>query len=137
MKVSLTQFLVSFKNYRHQTKRFNCLNKRHRQLKELGKHPQIPALLAYFQHNQYFYLVQEFIEGNNLAQVIEEEGTFNETQIWQFLKDLLPVFKFISDRNIIHRDIKPANIICRTPQTNVEGNFVLVDFACCETCHRN
>ncbi|QSJ19764.1 serine/threonine protein kinase [Nostoc sp. UHCC 0702] len=94
------------------------------QLKELGKHPQIPALLAYFQHHQYFYLVQEFIEGNNLAQVIEEEGAFNETQIWQLIKDLLPVLKLLRDRNIIHRDIKPVNIIYRTPDKDV----VLVDF---------
>ncbi|MBH8566177.1 serine/threonine protein kinase [Nostoc sp. CENA67] len=95
-----------------------------KQLKELGKHPQIPALLAYFQNNQYFYLVQEFIEGNNLAQVIENKGAFNETQIWQLLKELLPVLKYISDRNIIHRDIKPVNIIYR----NADKNVVLVDF---------
>ncbi|MEH2380506.1 MAG: serine/threonine-protein kinase [Nostoc sp.] len=97
------------------------------QLEELGKHPQIPALLAYFQQNGHFYLVQEFIAGTNLAQVIEEEGTFNETQIWQLLEDVLPVFQFISDRNIIHRDIKPQNIIRRSPITK-KGDFVIVDF---------
>ncbi|MBH8572124.1 serine/threonine protein kinase [Nostocaceae cyanobacterium CENA369] len=93
-------------------------------LKELGKHPQIPNLVASFPQNQYFYLVQEFIEGNNLAQVIEEEGAFNETQIWQLLEDVLPVIKYISDRNAIHRDIKPQNII-RSPK---QENFILVDF---------
>ncbi len=97
------------------------------QLEELGKHPQIPALLAYFQQNGHFYLVQEFIAGTNLAQVVEEEGAFNETQIWQLLEDLLPVFQLISDRNIIHRDIKPQNIIRRSPITK-KGNFVIVDF---------
>ncbi|MEH1962613.1 MAG: serine/threonine-protein kinase [Nostoc sp.] len=97
------------------------------QLEELGKHPQIPALLAYFQQKGHFYLVQEFIAGTNLAQVIEEEGTFNETQIWQLLEDVLPVLQLISDRNIIHRDIKPQNIIRRSPITNT-GNLVIVDF---------
>ncbi|MEH1908618.1 serine/threonine-protein kinase [Nostoc sp.] len=97
------------------------------QLEELGKHPQIPALLAYFQQKGHFYLVQEFIAGTNLAQVIEEEGAFNENQIWQLLEDVLPVFQFISDRNIIHRDIKPQNIIRRSPITNT-GNLVIVDF---------
>lgn len=97
------------------------------QLEELGKHPQIPALLSYFQQNGHFYLVQEFIAGTNLAQVVEEEGAFNETQIWQLLEDLLPVFQFISDRHIIHRDIKPQNIIRRSPITK-KGNFVIVDF---------
>jgi serine/threonine protein kinase len=97
-------------------------------LEELGKHPQIPALLTYFQQNGHFYLVQEFIAGTNLAQVVEEEGAFNETQIWQLLEDLLPVFQFISDRNIIHRDIKPQNIIRRSPITK-KGDLVIVDFS--------
>ncbi|MEH1967410.1 serine/threonine-protein kinase [Nostoc sp.] len=96
-------------------------------LEDLGRHPQIPTLLAYFQQNGHLYLVQEFIAGTNLAQVIEEEGAFNETQIWQLLEDLLPVFQFISDRNIIHRDIKPQNIIRRSPMTK-KGDFVIVDF---------
>jgi len=97
------------------------------QLEELGKHPQIPALLAYFQQNGHFYLVQEFIGGTNLAQVVEEEGAFNETQIWELLEDVLPVFQLISDRNIIHRDIKPQNIIRRSPITK-KGDLVIVDF---------
>ena len=84
-------------------------------LEELGKHPQIPALVANFEQDQQFYLVQEFIEGTNLAAVVEEEGAFNEAQIWQLLDDLLPVLKFIHDRKIIHRDIKPENIIRRSP----------------------
>ncbi|MEH2372505.1 serine/threonine-protein kinase [Nostoc sp.] len=97
------------------------------QLEELGKHPQIPALLASFQQNGHFYLVQEFIAGTNLAQVVEEEGAFNEAQIWQLLEDVLPVFQLISDRNIIHRDIKPQNIIRRSPITK-KGDLVIVDF---------
>ncbi|MBH8553140.1 serine/threonine protein kinase [Nostocaceae cyanobacterium CENA357] len=97
-------------------------------LKELGKHPQIPALVAHFQDDEYFYLVQEFIEGLNLAQIVEQEGAFNESQIWQFLVHILPVIKFISDRNIIHRDIKPENIIRRASVKNREESLVLVDF---------
>ncbi|MEH2193204.1 MAG: serine/threonine-protein kinase [Nostoc sp.] len=96
-------------------------------LEELGNHPQIPAMFAYFQQNEHFYLVQEFIAGTNLAQVVEEEGAFNETQIWQLLEDVLPVLQFISDRHIIHRDIKPQNIIRRCPITK-KGDFVIVDF---------
>ena len=88
-------------------------------LEELGKHPQIPTLLSHFEQNQYFYLVQEFIDGTNLARVVEEEGTLSETQIWQLLDDLLPVLKFIHDHQVIHRDIKPENIIRRTPPASL------------------
>ena len=35
-------------------------------LYELGKHPQIPQLFAYFEEAKEFYLVQEFIDGEDL-----------------------------------------------------------------------
>ena len=107
---------------------FKNFQQKAQKLGELGNHPQIPALLAYFQQNGHFYLVQELIAGTNLAQVVEEEGAFNETQIWQVLKDLLPVFQLMSDRHIIHRDIKPHNIIRRSPISK-NGDFVIVDFS--------
>ncbi len=86
-------------------------------LNQLGKHPQIPELLAYCTQDNRQYLVQEFIDGQNLAQVLEAEGAFNETQIRQLLNSLLPVVQFIHSHNIIHRDIKPENIIRRTAST--------------------
>ncbi|MCL1475557.1 serine/threonine protein kinase [Argonema antarcticum A004/B2] len=96
-----------------------------RLLGELGQHTQIPALLDYFTENEYIYLIQEFIDGTNLAKVVEQESSFNEAQIWQLLNDLLPVLKFIHDNEIIHRDIKPANIIRR----NSDRCLFLINFS--------
>lgn len=93
-------------------------------LKRLGKHPQIPTLLATFEQNKQLYLVQEFIEGETLAQELQNRGVFNETQICELLNDLLPVLKFIHDNQVIHRDIKPANIIRR----HRDSKLVLIDF---------
>lgn len=84
-----------------------------KRLKQLGKHRQIPELLAYFEQDGRQYLVQEFIDGQNLAQELAEEGAFNEIQIRELLESLLPVLKFIHRYQIVHRDIKPANIIRR------------------------
>ncbi len=94
------------------------------QLDELGKHPQIPELLAYFTQDDRQYLVQEFIDGQNLAQELVQKGAFNETQIRQLLNDLLPVLQFCHARQIIHRDIKPENIILRQS----DRKLVIVDF---------
>ncbi|GAC1472110.1 MAG: hypothetical protein NVS2B14_18620 [Chamaesiphon sp.] len=58
-------------------------------------------------------MVQQFIDGQNLAQELAEVGAFNETQIQQLLNDLLPILQFIHSRQVIHRDIKPENIIRR------------------------
>ncbi|MDZ8085142.1 MAG: protein kinase [Nostoc sp. DedQUE12b] len=94
------------------------------QLDELGKHPQIPELLAYFTQENRQYLVQEFIDGENLAQELAHKGAFSETQIWQLLNDLLSVLQFCHARHVIHRDIKPENIILRES----DRKLVLVDF---------
>ena len=102
------------------------------QLDELGKHPQIPELLAYFTQEDRQYLVQEFINGQNLAQELAYRGAFNETQIRQLLNDLLPVLQFCHARQVIHRDIKPENIILRESDAYGEGEaqrkLVIVDF---------
>jgi len=98
-------------------------------LEELGKHPQIPELMAYFTEDRRQYLVQEFIDGRNLEQVLDEEGIFTESDIRQLLDDLLPVLQFIHDRRVIHRDVKPENIIRKFSKTGGRsGNLVLVDF---------
>jgi len=93
-------------------------------LKVLGKHPQIAAMLAYFELDGRQYLVQEFIDGQNLAQELAENGPFDETQIRSLLDSLLPVLQFVHDRQMIHRDIKPENIIRRRR----DRRLVIVDF---------
>ncbi|TVP61258.1 MAG: serine/threonine protein kinase [Nodularia sp. (in: Bacteria)] len=93
------------------------------QLDDLGQHPQIPALQAYFTQDDRQYLVQTFIDGQNLAQELQQNGAFSEAQIWQLLKDLLPVLHFCHSRGVIHRDIKPENIL-----RDSNAKLVLVDF---------
>ncbi|AFZ17660.1 protein kinase domain-containing protein [Allocoleopsis franciscana] len=92
-------------------------------LETLGQHPQIPQLLAYFEQDDHQYLVQELIDGENLAQEIAHNGPFNETQIRQLLHSLLPVLRCVHHHQMIHRDIKPENIIRRR-----DNQLVLVDF---------
>ncbi len=99
-----------------------------KQLKHLGEHPQIPQWLGYLEQDGYQYLLQEFIEGKNLAQELWEKGAYSEEYIRQLLKDLLPVLEFIHSHKIIHRDIKPENIIRRRLTSGTNGNLVLVDF---------
>lgn len=93
-------------------------------LDELGKHPQIPELLAYFSQDSQQYLVQEFVDGKDLAHELAEKGVFNESQIRSLLNDLLSVLQFVHQHQVIHRDIKPENIIRRYR----DSQLVLVDF---------
>ncbi|NCR13810.1 MAG: protein kinase [Microcystis aeruginosa G13-12] len=95
------------------------------QLEKLGKHPQIPELFAYLNHDDNRqYLVQEYIEGQNLEQELKSQGVFNEAKIKALLTDILPVLDFVHSQGVVHRDIKPENIIRR----NSDKKAVLVDF---------
>ena len=95
-----------------------------KRLDELGHHNQIPSLFGYFTIETQQYLVQEYIEGENLEQELAQAGVFSQAKIEQLLLDLLPVLDFIHQVPVIHRDIKPANIIRRAK----DQKFVLVDF---------
>jgi serine/threonine protein kinase len=113
--------------YRH--KAIELFNREAEQLRSLGKHPQIPELIAYFEQDNYLYLVQELIEGENLLDELHTQGAFNESQIRELLLDLLPVLQFIHEREVIHRDVKPENIIRRQATEIPNGwQLVLVDF---------
>jgi serine/threonine protein kinase len=93
-------------------------------LYELGVHPQIPSLLAFFVQEERQYLVQDFIPGRNLLKELELSGAFPEAKIWALWRDILPILQFVHDRQVIHRDLKPENIIRRTP----DDRLVLIDF---------
>lgn len=97
-----------------------------REAKTLGKidHPQVPRLLDYFEDSKHFYLVQSLVKGKNLQQEVKQNGTFKESEIKTFLKEILPVLKYIHSLKMIHRDIKPANILRREQ----DGKLVLIDF---------
>ncbi len=90
----------------------------------MGKHPQIPELLAYFTQDNRQYLIQEFIEGLNLEQELKKKGNFNEQKIKTFLGDVLPILKYVHQNKVIHRDIKPENLIRR----GSDKKIFLVDF---------
>ncbi|UKO98211.1 serine/threonine-protein kinase [Nostoc sp. UHCC 0870] len=93
-------------------------------LQQLGENAQIPQLFAYFEQDNNLYLVQEFIDGQNLSQELNQRLTYQEHEIQELLLDLLPVLKFIHQQGVIHRDIKPQNIIRRKK----DGRLVLIDF---------
>ena len=95
-----------------------------RTLGRIGNHPQIPRLLDYFEDRQQFYLIQEFVKGDNLQQEVKKYGVLNEEKARQVLKEILIILRDIHVQKVIHRDIKPANIIRR----EIDNKLVLIDF---------
>ncbi|MBF2098736.1 MAG: CHASE2 domain-containing protein [Gloeomargaritaceae cyanobacterium C42_A2020_066] len=93
-------------------------------LEILGKHKQIPQLLAYFEEDQEFYLVQEYIKGTGLEKELVEGRPQSETYTVALLRGVLEVLAFVHEHKVIHRDLKPANIIRRV----TDNRPVLIDF---------
>ncbi|MDB9445048.1 serine/threonine-protein kinase [Anabaena sp. CS-542/02] len=94
-------------------------------LEILGKgSDQIPELYAYFCEHGEFYLVQEWIQGQTLIDIVESQGCQTESNVREILLSLLSILIYVHSQGIIHRDIKPDNIILRSR----DNKPVLIDF---------
>ena len=93
-------------------------------LRKLGGHDQIPTLLADFEENQEFYLAQEYVRGQSLANEISAAQRLDEATVLDLLRDVLHILTFVHQNSVIHRDIKPSNLIRRQR----DGKLVLIDF---------
>lgn len=98
-------------------------------LERIGHHDQIPRLLAYFEEDEEFYLVQEFIEGHVLTTELQPGRLMSEAEVVALLQDGLSTLAFVHSQGVIHRDVKPDNLIRRSS----DGKLVLVDFGAVKT----
>jgi serine/threonine-protein kinase len=113
-------------------------------LEELGReHPQIPDLYAFFplkvknqltgEEEQFFYLAQEYIDGKNLEEILQQQQKpFQESEVKNLLQELLLILKFIHENGSIHRDIKPSNIM-----RDKNGRLYLLDFGAVKQATNN
>jgi eukaryotic-like serine/threonine-protein kinase len=93
-------------------------------LQQLGNYDQIPRLLAYFEENREFYLVQELIKGHTLSQELTHGQQWKEAKIAEVLIEILGILEIVHNHGVIHRDIKPDNII----RCELDQKLVLIDF---------
>jgi serine/threonine protein kinase len=108
---------------RHQTAKIREQFQREAQvLSELGKHPQIPQLLAYFEDSQYLNLIYEYIPGKALTELLATQP-WQETEAKLLLQNLLSVLEFIQSNNVVHRNLNPDTII------QSGSKWVVIDFA--------
>ncbi|MGB3533593.1 MAG: 4-Cys prefix domain-containing protein [Microcoleaceae cyanobacterium] len=105
------------------------------ELAKISQKSLIPTVLAAFEQDCSHYVVQEYIEGRNLAEVLVQIGSFPDSQIGQLLEEILPTIELIHRHHRIHGEIKPENIIDRysTGQKltldTTPPQYVLVDFS--------
>lgn len=86
------------------------------------RHPGIVEVSDVFCHGGFLYVVEEYISGSPLSDVIEKK-VLPQKQVLKIGKQLLSALSSIHKHNIIHRDIKPENIMY-----DQDGNVKLIDF---------
>lgn len=90
------------------------------------RHPNLPRVTDHFvMEEQGQYLVMDYIEGDDLRQRIEKQGTLNEAEAIRIGAAVCDALTYLHTRKppILHRDIKLGNV-----KLVPDGNVVLVDF---------
>ncbi|MBD1839398.1 type IV pilin-like G/H family protein [Coleofasciculus sp. FACHB-501] len=100
-------------------------------LKNLN-HPRIPTYRDYFSLDEqaggglpWFGLVQDYIPGSSLRQLLDKGKKFTPEQVRYVATDILEILIYLHELSppVLHRDIKPSNIIL-----GEDRQFYLVDF---------
>lgn len=100
-------------------------------LKQLN-HPRIPNYRDYFSLDKqtgaglcWFGLVQDYIPGCSLQQLLDEGKRFTEEQVRSLATQVLEILSYLHGLNppVLHRDIKPSNLIL-----GKDKRIYLVDF---------
>ncbi len=92
------------------------------------KHPQIPKFLAWFTYARRLFIVQEYVNGYSYSRLLQkrlqQSCPFSETEVIQWLYDLLIVLDYLHNQGIVHRDISTDNVM----QPDNSPKPVLIDF---------
>ena len=94
----------------------------------LGKlnHPNITRLVDFFEEEQYYYVVLEYLDGGELFDRIVKKTFYSEKEARDLVFTVLKAIKFCHDQHIVHRDLKPENLLLASK--NDDSNIKLADF---------
>ncbi|MBR8834159.1 MAG: serine/threonine protein kinase [Stigonema ocellatum SAG 48.90 = DSM 106950] len=93
-------------------------------LNRMSGHPNIVKYYEYFQEEKA--LVMEFLDGNNLSELLEQKGRLKYRFVFDYIYQIGLALKYVHDKDLVHRDVQPKNIMIE--KTKVKKRSVLIDF---------
>ena len=86
-------------------------------------HPNIVAIYELGQDAEHAYIVMEYVEGRDLAKILESTPQLPQTEVMALMLALLDALEAAHRHGVWHRDIKPANLII-----SESGQLKITDF---------
>ena len=74
-------------------------------------HENVVEFIDFFEEENFFYVVLEFLEGGELFDRIVEKNCYNEKEARDVVSTILKGMKYCHDKGIVHRDMKPENLL--------------------------
>ena len=95
-----------------------------RNIANLDQHQGIITIHAVFEENNTAYYVMDYIEGENLSEIVKKNGPLPVDKAVKYITEVGNALEYVHKHHINHLDIKPANIMIRCS----DDSPILIDF---------
>ncbi len=100
----------------HETHRTNVAVKTRflQEMKAVGQlqsHPNVVQAFQASEENGVLYLVMEYVEGADLAQVLKQRGSLSIADACEVARQAALGLQHVHEHGLVHRDLKPANLV--------------------------
>jgi chemotaxis response regulator CheB/predicted Ser/Thr protein kinase len=92
------------------------------------EHPNIVKIYDVEQVEQLAFIVMEYIDGKNIAQLLEDRDAFTIRDVLRIGADVAAALQSAHEQHIIHRDVKPQNIMITQKGMTKLTDFGLATF---------